>query len=276
MASIRDGRRRPTNSPSRRSEELRGLIATGDRAGLSDVRGDRLDARGGGGHEGAGLRAAQPPRRAGRGRDRGRRGHRVQGEQGREDGSNGTAEAGAGSDRRAEPGFAAALSALDRLGRPADGRAGGGAGEEDRAGGHGCEAAHGGGQPAAGRVDREVLSGAGAELPGPDSGGVAGTDPGGGEVRLPAGIQVLDLRHLVDQAGGDQGAGGQVEDDPDPGSHGGEAEPGGARREEPGSEAGTGAGAAGDRGGAGLDGAGGAGGAAGQPDAGFAGEAGGG
>ncbi len=37
--------------------------------------------------------------------------------------------------------------------------------------------------------------------PGPHPGGQPGPDPGGGEVRLPARLQVQHLRHLVDQAG---------------------------------------------------------------------------
>ena len=185
-------------------------------------------------------------------------------------------EAGARPHRRAEPRLAAALSALDRLGRPAHGRAGGRAGQADRAGGHGGEAAHGRGEPAPGRLDREVLSRPGAELPRPDPGGVAGTDPGGREVRLPAGIQVLDLRDLVDPPGGDPRARRQVADDPDPGPHGREAQPGRARRAASRAAAGARAGAARDRGRARLDRAGRTGGPSGQPDAGVAGEAGGG
>ncbi len=40
--------------------------------------------------------------------------------------------------------------------------------------------------------------GARPELPRPDPGGLARPDPRGGEVRLPQGLQVLDVRDLVD------------------------------------------------------------------------------
>ena len=86
-----------------------------------------------------------------------------------------------------------------------------------------------------------------AELPRPDPGGVAGADPGGREVRLPARLQVLDLRDLVDPPGGDAGDRRQGADDPDPGAHGREAEPGHARRAPAGAAAGPRAGAGRDR-----------------------------
>ena len=57
-------------------------------------------------------------------------------------------------------------------------------------------------QPAAGRLDREELPQPGAAVSGPDPGGHDRSRPRGGEVRLPAGVQVLDLRHLVDPSGG--------------------------------------------------------------------------
>ncbi len=46
----------------------------------------------------------------------------------------------------------------------------------------------------------------GLPVPRPDPGGDDRSRPGGGEVRLPQGLQVLDLRHLVDPPGGRPGA----------------------------------------------------------------------
>ena len=133
-------------------------------------------------------------------------------------------------DGRAEPRLAAPLPALDRPGRPADRGAGGGAGEADRARRHDRQAADGRGQPAPRRLDRERLPGPRPQLPRPDPGGLARADPRGREVRLPARLQVLDLRDLVDPPGGDAGDRRQGADDPHPGPHGGEAEPGRPRR----------------------------------------------
>ena len=56
--------------------------------------------------------------------------------------------------------------------------------------------------------------------------GSLGPDPGGREVRLPQGVQVLDLRHLVDPPGGHARDRRQGAHDPDPGAHGREAEQG--------------------------------------------------
>ena len=60
--------------------------------------------------------------------------------------------------------------------------------------------------------------------------GSLGPDPRGREVRLPQGIQVLDVRDLVDPAGGHACDRRQGPHDPDPRAHGREAEQGRAHR----------------------------------------------
>ena len=216
-------------SPSRSPRSSATLIAQGRERGYLTFEQIAAAARGGRGDQGAGRRAAHAPGRARRRRDRRGRRRRLQGaaERGR---PRPAEEARARPDGRAEPRLAAALPALDRPGRAADRRAGGRAGEADRARRHGGQAADGRGQPAAGRLDREGLPGPRPELPRPDPGGVAGADPGGGEVRLPPRLQVLDLRDLVDPPGGDPGDRRQGAHDPDPRPHGREAEPGRPRR----------------------------------------------
>ena len=72
--------------------------------------------------------------------------------------------------------------------------------------------------------------GRGLTLPRPDPGGLARPDPRGGEVRLPQGLQVLDLRDLVDPPGRHARDRRQGAHDPHPGSHGREAEQGRAHR----------------------------------------------
>ena len=133
-----------------------------------------------------------------------------------------------------------------------DRRPGGRTGEADRARRHARQAADGRGQPAPRRLDRQRLSGPRPELPRPDPGGLAGADPGGGEVRLPPRLQVLHLRDLVDPPGGDAGDRRQGADDPHPRPHGREAEPGRPRRAPAGAEARARARAGGDRRGAAL------------------------
>ena len=226
------------------SEELRGADRPGPRARLPDLRGDRGDARGGRGHQGAGPGPARLPDRARRRRDRRGRAHRLQGGEGRGGQPGPVEEARARPHGRAEPRLAAPLPALDRAGRAAHRRPGDRAREADREGRHGRQAPHGRGEPAARRLDREGLSRPRAQLPRPDPGGLAGADPGGGEVRLPPRLQVLDLRDLVDPPGGDAGDRRQGADDPDPGPHGREAEPGHPRRAPAGAAAGPRAGAA--------------------------------
>ena len=60
--------------------------------------------------------------------------------------------------------------------------------------------------------------------------GIARADPRGREVRLPQGLQVLDLRNLVDPPGRDARDRRQGAHDPDPGAHGREAQQGRAHR----------------------------------------------
>ena len=138
-------------------------------------------------------------------------------------------EAGDRPHGRAEPRLAAALPALDRARRSADGGPGGGAGAPHRARRHVREAADDRGEPAPGGVDRQGLPRARAVVPRPDPGGLAGPDPRGREVRLPARLQVLDLRDLVDPPGRDARDRRQGPHHPHPGAHGREAEQGGAR-----------------------------------------------
>ena len=88
------------------------------------------------------------------------------------------------------------------------------------------EAAHDRGEPAARRLDREGLPRARAHVPRPDPGGVARPHPRGREVRPPQGLQVLDVRDLVDPPGGDARDRRQGAHDPDPGAHGREAQQG--------------------------------------------------
>ena len=57
------------------------------------------------------------------------------------------------------------------------------------------------GQPAPRRVTREALHRPWHAAAGPDPGGQPGPDPRGGEVRLHQGLQVLDLRDVVDPSG---------------------------------------------------------------------------
>ncbi len=82
-------------------------------------------------------------------------------------------EAGDRPHGRAEPRLAAALPAIDRSGGAAHGRRGGVAGQAHRARRHDRQAAHGGGQPATGGVDREGLPGTRPVVPRPDPGGLA-------------------------------------------------------------------------------------------------------
>ena len=64
----------------------------------------------------------------------------------------------------------------------------------------------------------------GLPVPRPDPGGHDRARPGGREVRLPQGLQVLDLRHLVDPAGRRPRDRRQGPDDPDAGARRREAE----------------------------------------------------
>ena len=57
------------------------------------------------------------------------------------------------------------------------------------------------GEPPAGDLDRQEVHQPRPSVPGPDPGGQHRPDEGGGQVRVPARLQVLDLRHLVDSPG---------------------------------------------------------------------------
>ena len=87
--------------------------------------------------------------------------------------------------------------------RPAaHGQAGGRARQADRARRPRRQEEDGRVQPAARRLDRQELPQPGPRLPRPDPGGHARPGARGREVRLPQGLQVLDLRDLVDPPGG--------------------------------------------------------------------------
>ena len=81
------------------------------------------------------------------------------------------------------------------------------------------------GQPPAGRLDRQEVHRPRHVVPGPDPGGQHRADPGGREVRLREGLQVLDLRHVVDPAGHHPGHRRPGADDPHPGPHGRDDQP---------------------------------------------------
>ena len=95
----------------------------------------------------------------------------------------------------------AAIPQGRRQGAAADRPGGGRAREADRARRSRREAEDGRVEPPARGPDREDLPQPGAAVPRPDPGGDAGPRPRGGEVRLPQGLQVLDLRDVVDPPG---------------------------------------------------------------------------
>ena len=70
-----------------------------------------------------------------------------------------------------------------------------------------------------GRVDRQEVHEPGSPVPGSDPGGQHRPDEGGGEVRVPPRLQVLDLRDLVDPPGRRAGDCRSVADDPHSGPH---------------------------------------------------------
>ena len=72
-------------------------------------------------------------------------------------------------------------------------------------------------EPAAGRLDRPPVPDAGHHARRPDPGGRDRADPRDGEVRLAQGLQVLDLRDLVDPPGGAARRRQQGAHDPHPG-----------------------------------------------------------
>ena len=97
------------------------------------------------------------------------------------------------------------IAALPERGRPlsvADGRAGGGAREARRSGGQGREGPPRQLEPAARRLDREALPGTRPDAARPDPGRDHRADPRRREVRLAEGVQVLDVRDVVDPPSG--------------------------------------------------------------------------
>ena len=76
------------------------------------------------------------------------------------------------------------------------------------------------GQPAPRRVDRQALRRSGHADPRPHPGGQPRADAGGREVRLHQGLQVLDLRHVVDPPGHHPGHRRPGPHHPHPGAHG--------------------------------------------------------
>ena len=101
----------------------------------------------------------------------------------------------------------------------ADQGSGGRACEADRARRPGGQGADDQLQPPARDLERAEVPEPRAAADRPDPGGHSRADPRDGEVRLAAWIQVLDVRHPVDQAVDAAGAGEHVPDDPDPGPH---------------------------------------------------------
>src|SRR5919197_318513 len=137
-----------------------------------------------------------------------------------------------GRDARGLDRLAAALLEGHRARRALDRRPGGRAREAHRARRPRREAADGGGEPPPRRLDCEEVPQSGPALPRPDPGGHDRPRPRRGEVRLPQGLQVLDLRHVVDPPSGGAGARGQGAHDPDAGARGREAEQDRPRRAE--------------------------------------------
>ena len=132
--------------------------------------------------------------------------------------------------RRHDRRRAAALPQRDRPLPAADGRPGGRAREADRARRQAREGADDQLEPAPRRLDREALPGPRALAARPDPGGDHRSDPRRREVRLAQGLQVLDLRHVVDQAGRAARRRQQGAHDPHPGARRRARAEGAARR----------------------------------------------
>ncbi len=81
------------------------------------------------------------------------------------------------------------------------------------------------GEPAARRLDREEVHRSWHVVPGPHPGRQHRPDPGGREVRLREGLQVLDVRDVVDPPGDHPRHRGPGAHDPHPGPHGGDHQP---------------------------------------------------
>ena len=142
----------------------------------------------------AGRGGRRPARRRSRPRDRAQRRLRSRGRR-------------AGHLRQRRPrgghhGRAPAVPAGGQPLRPPDRRAGGRPREAHRARGPPRKGAHGQRESAARDLDRAPVPGQRAHPARSDPGGDPGPDPGDREVRLAAGLQVLDLRDLVDPPGG--------------------------------------------------------------------------
>ena len=138
--------------------------------------------------------------RAGRGdrpSDRGGPEHRARARQARPTQAQGGARSQAGH----HDGFAAAVPQGHRQGAAADRPGRGRARQADLARGPGRQAEDGRVEPAARRFDREELPQPGAAVSGPDPGRHDRSGARGGEVRLPQGLQVLDVCDLVDPPG---------------------------------------------------------------------------
>ncbi len=113
-------------------------------------------------------------------------------------------------------------AALPERGRPlrAPDRGGGGrAREEDRGRRRRGQEPHDQLESPPGRLDREEVPGPRPVAAGPDPGRRDRPDPRSREVRLAARLQVLDLRDVVDPAGGPARRREQVAHDPDPRPH---------------------------------------------------------
>ena len=121
--------------------------------------------------------------------------------------------------RRDDDGRPAAVPSRGRPPSPPHRGAGGGAGKADRARRRRREGADDPVEPATGRLDREELPQPGPAVPRSHPGGHARPHPRRREVRLAPGLQVLDLRDLVDPPGGRARARRQGPHDPDAGAH---------------------------------------------------------
>ena len=121
--------------------------------------------------------------------------------------------------RPRDDGRATALPERDGPLSAADRRGGGRARQAHRARRQGGEGPDDQLEPPARRLDREEVPGSRALAARPDPGGHHRADPRRREVRLAEGVQVLDLRHVVDQAGGAARRREQGAHDPDAGAH---------------------------------------------------------
>ena len=179
MATDPPGRRGRTSSRSTGPTSCAGLIAAGAERGYLTFEEIAVDARGGRGHQGAG-RPSCTASSSSSGVDviavDGVTAYKERkGERGPERESRKRQEL----DLTVEPSLDSLRLYLRSIGkvRPAHRRAGGRARQADRARRHGGQAAHGRGQPAPGRLDRQGLPGPRPQLPRPDPGGVARADP---------------------------------------------------------------------------------------------------